>query len=57
MVKKRTLYIDHEIDKAIAHQAIEEEIGYSRIAEKAFQLYLKTVKKEKEAKKEGMLVV
>lgn len=50
-IRKRTIYIDSEVDKAIAHAAIEEEIRYSVCAEDAFRLYLKT-RKEKEKEKE-----
>jgi hypothetical protein len=39
-----------ELDKAIAHAAIEEETRYSVCAEEAFRLYLKT-RREKEKKK------
>jgi hypothetical protein len=49
-IRKRTIYIDSELDKAIAHAAIEEETRYSVCAEEAFRLYLKT-RKEKEKKK------
>jgi hypothetical protein len=53
-IRKRTIYIDSELDKAIAHAASEEEARYSACAEEAFKLYLKTPKekeKEKEKKK------
>jgi len=49
-IRKRTIYIDSELDKAIAHAAIEEETRYSACAEGAFRLYLKT-RKEKKNKK------
>lgn len=50
-IRKRTIYIDSELDKAIAHAAIEEETRYSICAEEAFRLYLKTWR---EGKKEVM---
>jgi hypothetical protein len=48
-IRKRTVYIDSELDKAIAQAAIEEKTPYSVCAEKAFRSYLKTRnEKEKE---------
>ncbi len=41
-----------ELDKAIAHAAIEEETRYSVCAEEAFRLYLKT-RREKETWENG----
>jgi hypothetical protein len=51
-IRKRTIYIDSEVDKAIAHAAIEDETRYSVCAEEGFRSYPKTRKeKEKEKKK------
>jgi hypothetical protein len=50
-IRKRTIYIDSELDKAIADAAIEEETRYSVCAEEAFRSYLKMRKgKERERK-------
>jgi hypothetical protein len=48
-IRKRTIYIDSELDKAIAHAAIEEETRYSVCAEETFRL---KTRKEKENEKE-----
>lgn len=50
-IRKRTIYIDPELDNAIAQAAIEEEIRYSACAEEAFRSYLK-MRKEKEKENE-----
>jgi hypothetical protein len=51
VIRKRTIYIDSELDKAIADAAIEKETRYSVCAEEALRSYLKT-RKEKEKEKE-----
>jgi hypothetical protein len=51
-IRKRTIYIDSELDNAIVQAAIEEEIPYSACAEEAFRSYLKMRKgKEKKEKR------
>ena len=53
-MRKRTIYIDSDLDKNMAHAAIEDEKRYSDCAEEAFKLYLKTrEEKGREKKKIG----
>lgn len=43
-------YQSDNLDKAVAHLAIEDEMSYSQVAEEAFKLYLKT-RQEREKRK------
>jgi hypothetical protein len=49
--KKRTIYIDPEIDKQIRVAATEDDKRFSDYAEEAFRLFLDKRKKEVKTKK------
>ncbi len=44
--RKRTIYIDSNLDKDFAKTAIDEEATYSTLATQAFKAYLLTLKKK-----------
>ena len=44
--RKRTIYIDSDLDKDFAKTAIDEEVTYSELASDAFKAYLLTLKKK-----------
>ncbi len=45
-IRKRTIYIDSDLDKEFAKAAIDAELTFSKMAEDAFKSYLRN-KKEK----------
>ena len=49
--KKRTIYIDPEIDKQIRVAATEDDKRFSDYAEEAFRLFLDKRRKEMKSKK------
>jgi hypothetical protein len=49
--KKRTIYIDPEIDKQIRVAATEDDKRFSDYAEEAFRLFLEKRRKEMKSKK------
>jgi hypothetical protein len=48
--RKRTIYIDPEIDKTIRVLAVEEDRYFGDVAEDAFRLYIEKKRKEKKPK-------
>jgi hypothetical protein len=42
-VRKRTIYIDPDLDKEFAHAAIDLETTYSRMAEDALRSHLRSL--------------
>ena len=44
--RKRTIYIDSDLDKDFAKTAIDVEVTYSELATQAFKAYLLTLKKK-----------
>ncbi|HYA84366.1 MAG TPA: hypothetical protein VEH06_13090 [Candidatus Bathyarchaeia archaeon] len=49
--RKRTIYIDHEIDKQMRVAAVEDDKFYGEYAEEAFRLFLDKRRKEKKGTK------
>jgi hypothetical protein len=47
--RKRTIYIDHEIDKQMRVAAIEDDKFYGQYAEETFRLFLDKRRKEKKS--------
>ena len=46
-IRKRTIYIDTDLDKEFAKVAIDAEVAYSKLAEEVFRSYLQTLKKKR----------
>jgi hypothetical protein len=46
-VRKRTIYIDSDLDKEFAHAAIDLETTYSRMAEDALRSHLDSISSKK----------
>jgi hypothetical protein len=40
-IRKRTIYIDSDLDKEFAKAAIDAELTFSKMAEDVFKLYLR----------------
>ena len=47
--RKRTIYIDQEIDKQMRVSAVEDDKFYGEYAEEAFRLFLNKRRKEKKS--------
>jgi hypothetical protein len=47
--RKRTIYIDSEIDKQMRVAAVEDDKFYGQYAEEAFRLFLDKRRKEKKS--------
>ena len=47
--RKRTIYIDQEIDKQMRVAAVEDDKFYGEYAEEAFRLFLDKRRKEKKS--------
>jgi hypothetical protein len=45
-IRKRTIYIDSDLDKEFAKAAIDAEVAYSKLAGDVFRSYLQTLKKK-----------
>jgi hypothetical protein len=45
-IRKRTIYIDTDLDKEFAKAAIDAEVAYSNLAEDVLRSYLQTLKKK-----------
>ena len=49
-IRKRTIYIDSDLDKEFAKAAIDAEITFSKMAEEVFRSHLKEISKKRKEK-------